>query len=91
MTMALAPNQYNNSAFARVQELKSHEGPSSIDHFHVRKVPGGSIFVEGFDGGASAVDLNLVDRQYHVFGKGISEEELVKVAESIRGTPSPTR
>jgi|GEM_PF-5185203 len=90
MTMATYSSgmqDFNQTAYREYERLKQHveqsEELSSIDHVSIRNVPGGSIFVEGFDGGSSAVDLNLQDRKYHIFGRGVPEAELVRVAESL--------
>jgi hypothetical protein len=83
MRLGSTPNEFITEAAARQHEFETRNEFSSIESSSLREVQGGSIFVEVFEGGAAAVDLNLADRQYHVFGNGVSADELVKVAESI--------
>jgi hypothetical protein len=83
MRLAFEPDQFIKRAAAEAEEIESRDAFSSIENSYISNVQGGTIFVKAFDDLNASVDLNLTDRQYHIFGRGISEDELVRVAESI--------
>jgi hypothetical protein len=83
MRLAFEPDQFIKRAASEAEEIKTRDEFSSIENAYISNVQGGTIFVKAFGDLNASVDLNLTDRQYHIFGRGISEHELVRVAESI--------
>jgi hypothetical protein len=83
MRFAFEPDYFIRSASAEAQEINDRGEISGVEKAYIRDVEGGSIFVKVFDSKNVSVDLNLSDRQYHVFGGQLTEEELIMVAKSI--------
>lgn len=83
MSMSPRPNWYNSSDYESYKYHLEHKGELGSKYgasFQI--IPGGSIFTERFSESSSAINVNLEDRRYHVFGS-ISTDELAKVAESL--------
>jgi hypothetical protein len=83
-SMSPRPNWYNSSDYESYKYRLEHKGEPGTEGYEAsfRTIQGGSIFTERFSESSSAINVNLEDKRYHVFGS-IPEEVLAKVAESL--------